>query len=503
MQYVLRALPAVLTVLLGAGLIATIYFTLLDWQWVAFLSGILSAALLALASRASQVEWRIARRNVQILRSKESLAQETIARKRAEEQSRASDEKLRFFSDALPTMLVYVDTGLRFRFHNRAYQEWLGLNDTQIDGQLISDVLGTVTYSEIQDKVASALSGQQVNYERTRTMPSGAVYRVQVSYYPHFNRLGQVIGFFGFLNQYTEAAHLAARTSPEAVQIAAEPEPGRRALVVTDAGGQTLYLNSMTEELTGWSDPEARLRRALSGDEFRLFSQKIVAVKDSGSRHPFCEILIRLQEEEDNLAPPGAFIPVAEQFNMTTQLDCWVVRKVISWHSVNCRDTSNWYDSIYCINLFASTISDAYFGEFVCKQLIDSNVPPQVLCFEINESEAVERLPAAVRFVANLRCLGCRIALGGFGGSKVSFDILKHLPAHFLKIDGSIVRDIENDPVSLAKLKAISRVSKVIGVRTIAQFVESGEMLVRLAEFGVDYAQGFGIDRPQPLAKFS
>ena len=494
---VLAMAPALATIVLGALLLCTIYFTLLDWQWIAFLGGVLFAALLALASRTSHAEWTIARRTAQLTQFKERLAHETTARKCAEEAYRASDEKMRLFSDALPTLLVYVDASQRYRFHNRAYREWIGLRDAQIDGKLVSEVLGQDVYAEIQDKIIKALSGEQVNYERTQTMANGVGYRLNVTYRPHFDELGKVIGFFGLLNDITERTRLAAQTAPQ--DDAAERDFGGRPLVVTDAGGQTLYLNSMTEQLTGWSNPEARLHQALDRDEFRLYCQQIAALAAGAQPQPYYEILIRLQEEEDNLTPPGAFIPVAEQFNMTTQLDYWVVRNVIDWHRRRRRSTPYWHSSMYSINLFASTINDAGFGAYVHKLLAASEVPPEVLCFEIAEDEAINHLAVAVRFVADLRHVGCRIALGGFGGGKVSFDVLKHLPVHFLKIDGSIVRDIGNNPVDLAKIRAISRVSKVIGVRTIAQFVESGEVRDKLAEFGIDYVQGFGIARPQPI----
>jgi len=493
--------PALFTVLLGAFLLAAIYFTLFDWQWVAFLSGILFAALLALASRTSRTEWLIARRNAQLNQLRQRWAQEAAAHKIAENAYRATEEKMRLLSDALPTMLIYVDANQRFRFHNRTYREWCGLREAQINGQSLRDVFGNGLYEEVQDKVLKVLAGEQVSDERVQTTANGATHRLQTTYLPHFDGSGKVIGFFGLIADVTERPMAAAATPAPEADIAAERDIGGRALVVTDASGQALYLKSMTEQLTGWDNPEERLRQALDGDEFRLYSQKIVTVADPAAFLPYYEILIRLQEEEDNLTPPGAFIPVAEHYNMTTQLDYWVVRNVIDWHCRYRRATPYWQSSMYSINLFASTISDAGFGAFVQKQLAANEMPPQVLCFEVAEEEAINRLAATARFIADLRRIGCRVALGGFGGRKVSFDTLKNLPVHFLKIDGSVIRDIENNPVNLAKVKAINRVSKVMGVQTIAQFVESGEVLKKLAEFSIDYAQGFGIGRPQPIEK--
>ncbi len=160
-------------------------------------------------------------------------------------------------------MLFYVDAGQRFRFHNRAYREWLGLRDVQVDGQLLTDVIGPGVYAEIQDKVVKALSGEQVSFEHPQTMPSGAIYRLNIAYLPHFDALGKVIGFFGLMNDITEREHVAALAAAAGESDStAERDLGGRPLIVTDASGQTLYLNSMTEQLTGWSNPEARLRQA-------------------------------------------------------------------------------------------------------------------------------------------------------------------------------------------------------------------------------------------------
>jgi PAS domain S-box-containing protein len=489
--------PALATIVLSITLLAAIYFTLFDWEWVAFLSGTLFAALLALVSRASQAEWRIVRRNAQLARLREQLAAEAAARKRSETAGRIWEQKLRLFSDAMPSMLVYVDATQRFRFHNRSFREWVDLSEPQIDGSLVCDVLGAGVYAEIQDKIVRALSGERVTYQRTQTMANGAVYRLDVVYLPHFDEQGRVAGYFGLLNDVTERAHLPPR--PAAATGALRRAAGAQPLVVAGADGETLYLESLNEQLTGWSDPGARLRQAFEHDEFRLFCQQIIAVGGNGETQPYYEILIRLQEEEDTLTPPGAFIPVAEQCNMTTALDYWVVRNVINWHRLRRHGTSLWQTAMYCVNLFPTTINDTSFSDFVLKQLAQNDVPPQVLCFEVNETDAIERLAEAGRLVQALRRIGCRVALGSFGGGKKSFEVLRNLPVNFLKIDGGIVQDIGDNPVNLAKINAIGRVSKALGIRTIAQFVESDEVLGQLARFGIDYAQGFGIAKPRPL----
>lgn len=491
--------PALATIGLAGVLLATIYYTLLDWQWIAFLGGVLFAALLAFASRASRAEWLVARRSAQLNQAKERLAHETQARKNAEQAFLNTDERMRLIADAMPTMLVYVDAQQRFRYHNRAYREWIRLSPEQIEGKMIRDVMGEMMYAASERAVAKALAGERVDFEHTHTAPDGSFHRLGVTYLPHFNPQGQVLGFYGLLTEVID--HRQAAEAPPAVQqfIDSEVLLTGNPVVVTESGGQTLYLSSITEQLTGWSNPEARLRQALERDEFCLFCQPIVPVARTAGAQTFYEILVRLQEEEQNLAPPGAFIPVAERYNMMPVLDRWVVRHLIEWILERRRRDPQWQPTMYNINLFGPTLSDPKFPAFVLHQLEARKVPPQLLCFELNEESALERLPDASRFVVELRRAGCRFAIGGFGAGKVSFDSLKNLPVNFLKIDGGIIRDVLTNPVNLAKAKAISRVAKAIGVHTIAEFVESAGILAKLQELGIDYAQGFGIGRPHPL----
>ena len=492
-------LPAFATIVLGVALLTTIYFTLLDWAWVTFLGGVLFAAVLALASRASRAEWAIAGRTEQLVRLRDELIAERAARKRGADAARRSRAQLRLFADAIPTMVAYVDESQKIRFHNRAFREWLGLRDLQVDGQLLSDVLGLVVYAEIQEKVVKALAGEQVNYERTQTVVNGATRHLQVSYLPYFDDNGKPAGFVALLEDRAASARSQAPEKQDGNDAGGEGRVPGHPLALTNESGQTLYLKSMTEQLTGWDDPEARLRQALDHDEFRLYCQEIVPAAATGVSGFYYEILLRLQEEEDNLTPPGAFISVAEQFNMTTDIDYWVVRSVINWHVQHRRDTSCWQSSMYFLNLFSSTIRDPRFSDYVRRQLGQHGVPPHVLCFEVNEEEAVDGLATVARFVTDLRRVGCRTSLSGFGGGKVSFDMLKQLPVDWLKIDGDIVRNMGDGVVNAAKIKAIARVSKVIGMKTIAPFVESNDSRVHLANAGIDYAQGYAIGIPHSI----
>jgi Amt family ammonium transporter len=127
-------------------------------------------------------------------------------------------------------------------------------------------------------------------------------------------------------------------------------------------------------------------------------------------------------------------------------------------------------------------------------------VPAGKLCFEITETAAVANLSKAIQFIRTLKEYGCRFALDDFGSGMSSFAYLKNLPVDYLKIDGNFVRDMARDPIDRAMVAAIHQVGSVMGIRTIAEYVENGEILAALREIGVDYVQGYGIARPQPLA---
>jgi EAL domain-containing protein (putative c-di-GMP-specific phosphodiesterase class I) len=205
------------------------------------------------------------------------------------------------------------------------------------------------------------------------------------------------------------------------------------------------------------------------------------------------ELLIRMRDEEQNMVPPGTFLPIAERFNMMPDIDRFVVRKAVA----ACAAKNAGPSAVLCINLARSSLEDRAFPEFVARTLQQSGVPGQALCFEIADGDAIACLPEAASFLRALKPLGCRFALDGFGRAAIGFEHLKVLPLDFLKIDGSIILQILRVPEALSKVRAIQRVSKVIGIQTIAEMVESDDVQERLRLAGVDYAQGFGIAKPQ------
>lgn len=240
-----------------------------------------------------------------------------------------------------------------------------------------------------------------------------------------------------------------------------------------------------------------RLSAAIKEDRLRLYGQPIMALQAGNSlvRH---EILVHMLDEDGQVVPPMAFIPAAERYNLMPSVDRWVLRATLSWM----RRVSRFAAPMACsVNLSGRSLCDHRFHEFVMSEIRDSGVDPAHIVFEITETAAVANFAQAQQFIAALKRLGCRFALDDFGSGLSSFAYLKHLPVDYLKIDGNFVRDMAGDPVDYAMVEAINHLGHVMGIRTIAEYVESEAVLEKLRALGVDYAQGFAISHPLPLDK--
>ncbi len=485
-----------LTLLLGALLIATIQFTLFDLQWLAFLGGILFAAVLAMASQASKAEWLVVRRTRQLERMREQLAHEISRGRVAGESQRIAETRMRLVSDTLPIPVLYVDRDLRCRYHNKAARELIGQPDDKIDGQLLRDFI-MATHRLMLPHFEPTLAGETVDYALDwpgKAGVSATRYRVrQVPYMPDGE---QPIGFYIMLMRTTAEP---VTVLPPADATTPQTENGNTTGRENE-GGEALYLHSITNQLMGWGDPRTKLVRALAENQFLLFAQKILALKNGAPDHSCYEILLRLQEEEDNLLPPGGFIPVAERYGMMEEIDRWVVRNVISWCIDRQQTHPGWQVPLFCINLSETTLNNPEFAKFVRQEVRRPGFSASALCFEIGEMEIINNHDSVRNFIAALKPAGCRFTVDAFGSVKVSFTHLKGLPVDFIKIDGVIIQNMFKTPADMSKLKAMITVCRKMGMHTIAEFVESKETLDKLRELGIDYVQGFGIARPGPIA---
>ena len=240
----------------------------------------------------------------------------------------------------------------------------------------------------------------------------------------------------------------------------------------------------------------ARINTALEEDKFHLYAQAIMDIKRQEITH--YEILIRLEDEEGNIIPPGAFLPAAERYNLISKLDRWVIKKSLAW--VTEQSALSEDDFIVSINISGLSFSEPGFTEYVLGLLQTYQIQNERICFEITETAAIANLSSVTEFIKQLQQQGCLFALDDFGSGMSSFAYLKNLPVDFLKIDGMFVKDILDDPIDFEMVKSINEIGHVMGKKTIAEFVENDAILAKLEEIGVDYAQGYGIGMPEPVA---
>ena len=240
-----------------------------------------------------------------------------------------------------------------------------------------------------------------------------------------------------------------------------------------------------------------KLHEAIRDDRLVLWYQPIVAV-DGKREGQHVEILLRLQDDNGALIGPGTFIPAAERYGIMPKIDRWVIAAVLE-HARQCQlqDTE-----FHCaINLSGLSVGDPDMLKYIHEQFATSGVPPHWVCFEITETAAINNLARATVFINELHRLGCRFALDDFGSGVSSFGYLKNLPVDFIKIDGSFVQKMAENPLDNALVQAINHVAHVLGKKTAAEYVENANILSLLRKLGVDYAQGYGIARPAPLLR--
>mgnify|MGYP003384105945 FL=1 len=242
----------------------------------------------------------------------------------------------------------------------------------------------------------------------------------------------------------------------------------------------------------------SRIYRAMSENQFCLYAQAIKHLNPSseGGRH--YELLLRIKDDNGVMIAPGAFLPAAERYNLIVELDRWVVTEAI--RILECHPRFMAAVDFIAINLSGQTLSDESFLKFLLESLQKSGVCGDKICFEITETAAIANLNIAKNFIQALKEIGCKFALDDFGSGLSSFAYLKNLAVDYLKIDGMFIKEIASDEITLAMVKSINDIGHVMGMQTIAEFVENDVIEEMVRALGVDYAQGYGIEKPQPLS---
>lgn len=267
-------------------------------------------------------------------------------------------------------------------------------------------------------------------------------------------------------------------------------EQGRNRVHVYEADQDALIKH--TDEVN-WLN---RINTALDQNNFILYFQKIAAINFKCNDH--YEVLVRMIAEDGSTIPPSSFIPAAERFDVMSSIDHWVIQNTLA-----IMQKPRYKNLDLSINLSGQSLSDKKFMQECIHQIENSSVNSGRLCFEITETAMIANLNNAIHSVSILRELGCKVSLDDFGSGLSSFAYLKNLPVDFLKIDGSLIKELENDPINITMVESIIHIGHSMGLKTIAEYVENEAILNIVKNMKIDFVQGYGIAKPVPLEEIS
>lgn len=271
--------------------------------------------------------------------------------------------------------------------------------------------------------------------------------------------------------------------------------------VAKDLGRNRVHIfNPSDRELVrrqGEMEWVAKLTAAYKENRFTLYCQAIIpiGVNTSVKERKHYELLVRLRDTGGRLVSPNSFIPAAERYNFMPTIDRWVIHRAFSqfrwFNSENC----------YSINLSGTSLNSDTLVAYIKEEMDKSSLSPEQVCFEVTETAAIANLDAAATMIKELKKLGFKFALDDFGQGLSSYSYLNNLPVDYLKIDGEFVRNVKTDPVSFEIVSSVNKISHLLGMQTIAEYVENESILEVLREIGIDYAQGFQFGLPEPMQK--
>ena len=325
--------------------------------------------------------------------------------------------------------------------------------------------LGAAT--DIADKIIAAISGYEFIWE-------GARFTIGVS-----------IGIEPITSE-TESVNDAMKHADAACYSAKHQESSCYYLY----DQQDTRLIHRHEELH-WA---SRISKALEQDRFRIHAQSICPLNTTADNTARIEILVRMEDEDGQLIPPAAFIPAAERYELMAAVDQYIIRETFRFIAdTNCSNIC------VSINLSASSLHDDNLAGFIKQCTKEYNVEPRMICFDITETDAITNLTGTRSLIEELQSDGFAFALDDFGSKLTSFSYLDKLPVDYLKIDGSFVREMVDNRLDHAMVAAINQIGHIMGMKTIAEFVENADIIDKLRGLGVDYAQGYEISKPRPL----
>ncbi len=394
--------------------------------------------------------------------------------------------------DARSHCVVYVDID---RLH--VLNENLGMH---VGDEIIVRVAEAIRRNVTLRMLASRISGDRF----ALLLPDASVDRAQGiagQLREALSRLGYVCGSqaidvtasFGIAQVVAGPHALSHALASAEIACKAAKDRGRDRVEVYADGDHSIVRRYTDLALIG------TVRSALTDQRFRLEAQAIVPLNGVRSA-PKCELLLRMIDEDGNSVPPDRFLSAAERYQLAPSIDRWVLARVVEMlRPVAPRLQA--LGACFAVNISGQSLGDADFAAFMENTLRESGLPFEFLSFELTETAAVANIVRAEALIRRLRDLGCEVALDDFGRGLSSLTYLKTLPVTCLKIDGIFVRDVVADERSHAMLSAIVQLARAMGLKTVAECVESDAIRKAVRDLGVDYGQGFSIGRPVPLEK--
>jgi EAL domain-containing protein (putative c-di-GMP-specific phosphodiesterase class I)/PAS domain-containing protein len=454
---------------------------------------LLLMAILVTIVQISRAEKNITDYSSQLQISKERLGNEIKHRLWAEKTASENKIKSQFIDENIPVMLAYFNTEFRCRYHNRIFRRWFGLTADQIDGKLLKEFSGEEFSSAIINRSKEILAGKTIHNERILKSTKGFPYIFTEQYLPHLDNKGKTIGFYTL---HTPRAQEKSRISPKSKaeilsdKVSIKPSESPEKATKDNTSIQQIDTHAANSGISA-----ARIAQAIEGGEFNLYCQKIAPINSSAASSHY-EILIRMHEEESNLMPAGSFLPLVDQFKMMPRLDRWIINHILQWLSAH--PNSDW---VFYINVAKDTLSDKTFPDFIQDRINKTKTSSTNICFEIEASDAESDVTNTVNFTQKVRNIGCLVSLCSVNDDSEISELLSKFKVDYLKIDGSLICNILRDEDDLAKVQAINSFAHTTNIKTIAELVESDEIIAKLQEIGIDYGQGFGIGKPYPFAE--
>ncbi|MBS0377832.1 MAG: PAS domain S-box protein [Proteobacteria bacterium] len=373
------------------------------------------------------------------------------------------------------------------------------VNDTcghQAGDRLLRDVTGLLQTRVRASDIIARLGGDEfgvllegVSLEQATRIAEGVRQAIRDFRFVWGTSTLSVGASIGIVQIRAETENVASVMSAADIACYAAKDAGRNRIHLYGADGVSHRHKEMH-----WV---SRVTRAAEDDRLELFFQPIVPLSCADDR-AFHELTVRLRDDTGELVAPTEFIPAAERYNVMSAIDRWVIERAIAL--LRERERTGKALPLLAVNLSGTSLNDESFVDFVLQAVGEPKIAG-ALCFEITETAAVTSLSNARFLMSELKARGCKFALDDFGTGVSSFVYLKSLPVDFLKIDGQFISHITQDAVNRSMVEAVSKVGRALGIATVAECVESEPVLAELRTIGVDYAQGFHLARPLPVAQ--